>query len=295
MDFPLLDEHLSTLWEERGLSDNTLEAYRRDLQAFLLWVHKRGSDGREVSAALIQEYLALRLRRGHSASSVARLLSSLRSFYRALLRSRKISADPVAQIDSPRRGSPLPKTLDEDEVEALLHAPDTDTSLGLRDRAILELLYACGLRISELLQMQLSQLNCNRGVLRVLGKGGRERQLPIGEEALLWTRRYLDEARPEFLDGRQSEWLFPGRRGRALSRQAFWYRIKKYAVTAGIGRTVSPHVLRHAFATHLIDHDADLRVVQMLLGHCNVSTTQVYTHVSRERLREEHRRHHPRG
>lgn len=295
MDFPLLDEHLSALWEERGLSENTLEAYRRDLQAFLRWARQQGSDAEEVDSALIQKYLAARLRRGISAPSIARLLSSLRSFYRRLLRCGKISADPTTQIDSPRLGRPLPGTLSEKDVEALLSAPEIDTALGLRDRAILELLYACGLRISELLQLQLSQLNCSRGVLRVLGKGGRERQLPVGEEALVWVRRYIAEARPEMLDGRQSEMLFPGRRGGALSRQAFWYRIRKYAVRVGIDPLISPHILRHAFATHLLDHSADLRVVQMLLGHRSVTATQIYTHLSRERLREDHRRHHPRG
>jgi integrase/recombinase XerD len=233
--------------------------------------------------------------KGGSPRSAARALSCLRGYYRYLLREGHRDDDPTLDLDSPRLGRPLPKTLSEEEVEALLAAPDTETALGVRDRCMLEVLYACGLRVSELTSLTLSELSLNQGVLRVLGKGGKERLVPIGEEALGWLADYLQGARRELLGEIASEALFPGRGGRAMTRQTFWHRIKAHSRTAGITRPLSPHVLRHAFATHLVNHGADLRVVQLLLGHSDLSTTQIYTHVARTRLRDLHEKHHPRG
>jgi integrase/recombinase XerD len=230
-----------------------------------------------------------------SPRSAARALSCLRGFYRHLLRSGDISADPTLDLDSPRIGRPLPKTLSEEDVEALLQAPELDNAVGFRDRCMLELLYACGLRVSELTGLRLSELSLNQGVVRVSGKGGKERLVPVGEEALHWLQRYLREVRPELLGTQASDMLFPGRRGEAMTRQTFWYRIKHHARVAGISKPISPHVLRHAFATHLVNHGADLRVVQLLLGHSDLSTTQIYTHVARQRLQDLHGQHHPRG
>lgn len=290
-----LDRFLDNLWMERGLADNTLKAYRSDLGKFAEWLAERDLELETAARVQLLEYLGWRARHGSHARSSARLLSSLRRYYRWLLREKRIETDPTAQIDSPRLGRPLPKSLTEEDVEALLDAPDLDDVLGLRDRAMLEVLYACGLRVSELVALRIDELNTRQGVVRVVGKGGKQRLVPLGEVALDWLARYLNEARPELLRGRPTPDLFPTRRGHAMTRQAFWQLIKRYAKTAGIDKPLSPHTLRHAFATHLLNHGADLRVVQMLLGHSDLSTTQIYTHVARERLKQLHQSHHPRG
>lgn len=294
-DFPLLESYLDAVWMEKGLSENTLAAYRRDLQAFSRWVQSRGHSTVEVSRSDIEAYLASLLQSKRSPRSAARALSCLRGFYRHLLRNGQLSDDPTLGLDSPKLGRPLPKTLSEADVDALLKAPDLEESIGFRDRCMLELLYACGLRVSELTGLTLSQLSLNQGVLRIIGKGGKERLVPIGEEALHWIQRYLREVRPELLGDTPSEVLFPSRRAQMMTRQTFWHRIKQHAATAGIQKPISPHVLRHAFATHLVNHGADLRVVQLLLGHSDLSTTQIYTHVAKQRLQSLHAKHHPRG
>lgn len=291
-----IDAFLDRAWMERGLSGNTLAAYRRDLAAFARWLEEqRGAALTGCASADVQAYLACLLEQRRSPRSVARLLSSLRGFYRYLLREGRIDSDPTLHLDSPQIGRPLPATLSEADVERLLAAPDTGEAIGMRDRCMLEVLYACGLRVSELVGLRLSALGLNQGVLRVLGKGGKERLVPLGEEALLWLQRYLAAARPELLGARHSDIVFPSRRGQRMTRQTFWHRIKLHAATAAIDRPLSPHVLRHAFATHLVNHGADLRVVQLLLGHSDLSTTQIYTHVARQRLQALHRQHHPRG
>lgn len=289
-----MERFLDSLWLEKGLSDNTLAAYRTDLQQFAAWAGGQGAALDEVSRSQLLGYLAERRGRGFKARSTARLLSCLRAFYRYLLREGRIAQDPSLQVESPRLRRPLPASLTEGQVEALLAAPDTDDALGFRDRAMLELLYACGLRVSELTGLTLGQVNLKQGVVRVLGKGGKERLVPMGEEAIGWMQRYLREARPELLAG-DTGVVFPGRRGRMMTRQAFWYRIKRHARAADIRGALSPHTLRHAFATHLLNHGADLRVVQLLLGHSDLSTTQIYTHVALHRMKELHKEHHPRG
>jgi len=291
----LLETFLDALWMEQGLSANTLAAYRADLGALGLWLAARDNRLAGAGRADLMAFLAERMSGGARPRSTARLLSSLRRFYRYLAREGRIPEDPTLRIDAPRTGRPLPKTLTEEEVEALLAAPPLDTVLGLRDRTMLEVLYACGLRVSELVGLQLGQVNLRQGVVRITGKGGKERLVPLGEEALAWLERYLREARPSLLQGRAGSALFPTGRGATMTRQAFWYLIKRYALSAGIAKPLSPHTLRHAFATHLINHGADLRVVQLLLGHSDLSTTQIYTHVARERLKDLHARHHPRG
>jgi len=294
-DQALIEHFTDALWMENGLSPNTLAAYRRDLEGLAGWLRGRGGGLLQAGPADLLAYLAERHRLGASARSSARLLSSLRRFYRYQVRQGVLEADPTARIESPRLERPLPATLSEAEVEALLAAPDTGQPLGLRDRAMLELLYACGLRVSELVALDAGQFNSRQGVVRVLGKGGKERLVPVGEQALDWLQRYQREARPRLLRGRQGDRLFVSRKAPAITRQAFWYRLRHYAAQAGIRGTLSPHTLRHAFATHLVNHGADLRVVQMLLGHSDLSTTQIYTHVARERLKRLHREHHPRG
>lgn len=289
----LIDPFIDALWLEQGLSDNTLSAYRTDLRHCRQWLHRRGLTLEQAGAVDLLGYLAS-LQAG-SVRTAARRLSSLRRFYAWLLREGRIKTDPTCRIDAPRLGRTLPKSLTEAEVEALLAAPDTATLLGLRDRTMLEVLYATGLRVSELVGLETTQINRRQGVVRVTGKGRKERLVPLGEEALLWLQRYLDEARLKLLRGQLMDALFPSHSGRALTRQAFWYRLRRYAGIAGIRKPLSPHVLRHAFATHLLNHGADLRVVQMLLGHSNISTTQIYTHVARERLKQLHAQHHPRG
>lgn len=293
---PLLERFLDALWMERGLSDHTLAAYRRDLQGLARWLETQAVDG--LAAATRQDllgYLHNRVAAGSQPRTTARLLSSLRRFYRYLVREQLLTDDPSARIDSPKLGRGLPKALTEAEVEALLNAPDTDDPLGLRDRAMLEVLYASGLRVSELVTLEMYRVSLQQGVVRILGKGSKERLVPLGEEAVSWLERYLGAARPQLVQGQATAALFPTRRGEAMTRQAFWYLIKRYARQAGITSHLSPHTLRHAFATHLLNHGADLRVVQMLLGHSSLSTTQIYTHVARERLKALHAQHHPRG
>lgn len=289
-----LDVFIDHLWLEDGLAKNTLESYRLDLSAFSLWLTKQNKQLLTVDQADIQQYLAVRFPQS-KARSISRLIASLRRFYRYLMRDNKISLDPTIQIQSPKLPRSLPKSLNEDEVLALLNAPNLNESAGLRDRAMLELLYACGLRVSELVGVKVTEVSINDGVVRVTGKGSKTRLVPMGEEAVDWISRYLSEARPDILQKRLCDALFVTNRGEAMTRQAFWYLIKRYALLAGISKPMSPHVLRHAFATHLLNHGADLRVVQMLLGHADISTTQIYTHVARERLKQLHSAHHPRG
>ncbi len=292
---PLIDQFLDALWMERGLSVNTLQAYRNDLKGFHHWSSARGGNLLGSRRDDIQAYLAVRVSENASPRSTARLLSTLRNFYRWLQRENRISEDPTALIEAPKLGRPLPKTLSEDEVEALLAAPDTASVLGLRDRTMLEVLYASGLRVSELVNLLSSQVQLQQGVIRVSGKGNKERLVPLGDEAVSWMERYLKESRPVMLNGHPCDALFVTQRRVAMTRQAFWYRIKRYASQAGIDKPISPHTLRHAFATHLLNHGADLRVVQMLLGHSDLSTTQIYTHVAKARLQQLHAEHHPRG
>ena len=293
---PLLDEFSDALWLEDGLARNTLESYRRDLSQFAAWLRAtRGTGLLEAAHADLLAYLAHRFRAKARPSSTARLLSSLKRFYQFALRQGKLQVDPTLNIDAPRRPRSLPKTLTEQDVERLLAVPSTDTPLGVRDRAMLEVLYASGLRVSELVTLKLAQLSQDMGVVRILGKGSKERLVPVGEVALDSVRRYVKDARLVLLDGRQSDALFVTSRAQAMTRQAFWQLIKRYAAQAGIQGAISPHTLRHAFATHLLNHGADLRVVQLLLGHADISTTQIYTHVARERLKQLHAKHHPRG
>jgi integrase/recombinase XerD len=290
----ILDEFNDRLWLEEGLARNTLESYRRDLSQFADWLEKRATDLITVTRADLEQYLAHKSPRSQP-RSMGRLIASLRRFYRYLLRESLISADPTLQLDSPKIPRSLPKSLTEDEVEALLNQPDIAQMLGLRDRAMLETLYATGLRVSELVGLKVTEVSLSEGVVRATGKGSKTRLVPLGEEALDWITRYLKESRPQILGGQLSESLFVTQRGDAMTRQAFWYLIKRLAKLAGITKPMSPHVLRHAFATHLLNHGADLRVVQMLLGHADISTTQIYTHVARERLKSLHAMHHPRG
>ena len=296
----IIEQFIDVIWMERGLSENTLSAYRADLKKFYTWLTQ--SSNKSVADILIKvdrktivNYLSELERRQISASSRARLLSSLRRFYAYLLREKNIETDPVALIDAPKLGRSLPKTLTEKDVESLLMAPDTATLLGLRDRVLFEVLYATGLRVSELVGLQLTQVNLQQGVLRVTGKGNKERLVPLGEEAVSWLEKYLLNTRADLLKGQVTDALFVTKRGAAMTRQAFWYLIKRYALQAEIAPAISPHTLRHAFATHLLNHGADLRVVQMLLGHSNLSTTQIYTHVAKARLKSLHSLHHPRG
>ena len=294
-DIEVVDRFADALWMENGLSDNTLAAYRRDLYGLGAWLGEQGSSLVEAGPAELLGFLARQYQTGRALRSSARLLSSLRRFYRYLVREGRRKDDPTANIESPKMDRPLPHTLSEMEVEALLEAPDVTQAVGLRDRAMLELLYASGLRVSELVALPSGRLDLNQGVVRVVGKGNKERLVPVGDEAVLWVQRYIREARPELLHGKTGDSLFVSRKTSGMTRQAFWYRIRQYSVMAGIRGHLSPHTLRHAFATHLVNHGADLRVVQMLLGHSDLSTTQIYTHVAKERLKLLHREHHPRG
>ncbi|KPX70711.1 site-specific tyrosine recombinase XerD [Pseudomonas syringae group genomosp. 3] len=295
IDHPLIDRFLDALWLEKGLSDNTRDSYRSDLALFNGWLQERNVDLPDAGREVILDHLAWRVENAYKPRSTARFLSGARGFYRYLLREKLISVDPTLQIDMPQLGKPLPKSLSEADVEALLAAPDLSEPIGERDRAMLEVLYACGLRVTELISLTLEQVNLRQGVLRVMGKGSKERLVPMGEEAIVWVERYMRGARDELLGGKPSDVLFPSTRGDQMTRQTFWHRIKHQATVAGIGKSLSPHTLRHAFATHLLNHGADLRVVQMLLGHSDLSTTQIYTHVARARLQEMHAKHHPRG
>lgn len=290
-----LQPFLDSLWLESGLTENTVAAYRRDLLAFASWLNEFDIDLVAASRSDILRYQSVRMREGRKVRSEARLLSSLRRFYRYLYREDIRDSDPTAQIESPRLGRSIPSSLTEDEVEALLAQANVDVALGLRDRTMLEVLYATGLRVSELVGLTIDQLNMRQGLIRCIGKGNKERLVPLGEIALDYLQRYLAESRPQLLRGILCEDLFPTQRGKAMSRQAFWYLIKRYAKLAAIEKELSPHTLRHAFATHLLNHGADLRVVQLLLGHSDLSTTQIYTHVAKERLKSIHTLHHPRG
>jgi integrase/recombinase XerD len=289
-DASVLDAFSDALWLEDGLSKNTLSSYRRDLELFASFLKKTSFE--KASEEDLFAFLAAR--RGR-ASSAARMLSSLKRFYCWCLRERRIAADPTLKLDPPKRVPRFPKVLSEADVEALLAAPDVNTPLGMRDRAMFEVLYAAGLRVSELVGLKVFEVDLDAGVLRVMGKGSKERLVPLGEEAVDWVRRYKKDFRSSLLRKKSSDHLFLTGRGAGMSRQAFWQNIKRHGARAVPGKPISPHVLRHAFATHLINHGADLRVVQMLLGHSDISTTQIYTHVARERLKALHAKHHPRG
>jgi integrase/recombinase XerD len=286
----LLDSFADALWLEDGLSKNTLASYRRDLQQFALFLKKT-----PLEKAREEDLFGFLASRKGRASSAARMLSSLKRFYGWCLRERKIKADPTLRLDPPKRVPRFPKTLSEADVEALLAAPAVNTALGMRDRTMFEVLYAAGLRVSELVGLKVFEVNLDAGVLRILGKGSKERLVPLGEEAVDWVRRYVKDFRPLLLKKKSSDHLFLTGRGTGMTRQAFWQNIKRYGARAVPGKHFSPHVLRHAFATHLINHGADLRVVQLLLGHADISTTQIYTHVARERMKALHAKHHPRG
>lgn len=294
-DTQLIAEYLDAIWIEKGLSDNTQESYRRDLAQFAVWLNQQGQQLIGVDAVLVQNYLGIRLQQKLSSRTSARFLSCVRGFYRYLIRENRISENPVALVDNPKLSRPLPKSLSETDVEALLAAPDVTDPVGLRDRTMLEVLYACGLRVTELVELTMPQINLRQNVVRVMGKGSKERLIPMGEEAAAWLARYLREARPVLLNNMPDEIVFPSMRAQVMTRQTFWYRIKHWAMVAGIKKDLSPHTLRHAFATHLLNHGADLRVVQLLLGHSDLSTTQIYTHVAKLRMKQQHAQHHPRG
>lgn len=295
-DLQEIEGFLDNLWLERGLSDHTLAAYRSDLVGYAKWLSRSHCGLLEADRDCVINYLGQRARGGAKDRSLARLLSTLRRFYRFQIRQGQLTEDPTARVDGPKISRPLPEALTEEEVERLLAAPETDDALGIRDRTMLELIYATGLRVSELVGLILPQINLKQGLVRVVGKGNKERLVPIGETALSWLERYLGSVRGQLLrgSGPVSE-VFLTRRGRPMTRQAFWYLIKRYALRSGIDSELSPHTLRHAFATHLLNHGADLRVIQLLLGHSDLSTTQIYTHVAQARLQSLHAEHHPRG
>lgn len=292
---PLIDVFLDNLWASKGLSDNTLSSYRTDLRHFERFLFKQKILLLEVQQETIRAYLDARLELGFAKTSTARLISSLRRFYGFCLQEKYVQLDPSSQIVSPKLSRSLPGALSELEVSNLLDEPKTDDAIEYRDKAMLELLYATGLRVTELVSLTLDQISLRQGLVRIIGKGGKERLVPLGELAVTEVEGYLRHARPELLKGKQSEVLFPSKRAQMMTRQTFWHRIKHYALRAGISTELSPHTLRHAFATHLLNHGADLRVVQLLLGHSDLSTTQIYTHVAKARLQELHRQHHPRG
>ena len=288
----VIDQYLDEIWLERGLSENTLSAYRRDLQQL-----QRALDGPLLDASEEQllTIVAERFVSGYKTRSSARWLSCVKGFYRHMVHKGRLARDPSAHLEQPKLGRQLPGSLSEAQVRALLAAPDVATTLGLRDRAMLELLYACGLRITELVSLRASAVNLRQGVVRIVGKGDKERLVPVGQEAMRWITRFLAEGRDGLLKGRDCVALFPSQRAKTMTRQTFWHAVKRYAILAGIDRPISPHTLRHAFATHLLNHGADLRAVQMMLGHADLSTTQIYTHIAQARLKELHTTHHPRG
>jgi len=292
---PDVDRFIDMLWMESGLSRNTLNAYRNDLRHLARWAKNRSKKVKLLERADLQEYLAGRVDKKDSARSTARQLSSFRRFYRYMLREGEIKVDPSDLIDRPKVTRGVPRSLSEQDVEALLSSPEMSTALGVRDKCMLEILYATGLRVTELVSLRMSQVNLNQGIVRVMGKGDKERLVPMTEVAQNCLRDYIAAQRIDILGGRDSEFLFPTKRSVHMTRQAFWHLIKRYAKIAGIEGTLSPHTLRHAFATHMLNHGADLRVVQMLLGHSDLSTTQIYTHVAKERLSKLHKKHHPRG
>jgi len=290
---PPLERFLDHLWVEFGLSENTIAAYRADIKIVQAFLSARDTDVLDACDVDLLQFMSKTV--AHSPRTMARRLSALRRFFRYLVREGIVAVDPTIRLMAPRIGRTLPHSLSERDVEALLDAPEINTVLGIRDRTMLEVLYATGLRVSELVNITLTQVNLRQGVVRVMGKGAKERLVPFGEVAHNMVERYLNEARPQLVRGHMTDAMFPTRRGGAMTRQTFWYAIKKYARQANLTTRLSPHTLRHAFATHLLNHGADLRVVQMLLGHSDISTTQIYTHVARERLKELHARHHPRG
>ncbi|WP_455211501.1 site-specific tyrosine recombinase XerD [Kaarinaea lacus] len=295
-DQTTIESFLDNLWMERGLSDNTLSAYRTDLQGLAHWLAERDGVGLlDADRQHLLAYLSARVKQGARPRTTARLISSIKRFYQYWVRENRLAVDPSDRIEAPKLGRSLPHALTEAEVEALLSAPDIEQPLGVRDRTMLELMYATGVRVSELVGLKLSEVNQRQGVLRTQGKGGKERLVPMGEEAAYWLTLYQENVRPELLKGLAHEALFVTRRKEAMTRQAFWYLIKRYAKQAGIRKPLSPHTIRHCFATHLLNHGADLRAVQMLLGHSDLSTTQIYTHVAKERLKNIHAQHHPRG
>ena len=292
---PLIERFLDNVWAERGLSDNSLQSYRHDLLHLQNSLAIRNKTLKAATREDLLAVLAAEIQQGKSPRSVARYLSAYRQFYRWLVREGAISSDPVALIESPKTGRSLPKALTEQQVETLLAAPDLDSRLGKRDKSMLELMYATGLRVSELVGLELSNLNLNQGVVRVMGKGRKERLVPIGDVAHDSLKLYLASGRPELLKGAQTDSVFVTSRKSAMTRQAFWYMLRRYAAQCDIPQKLSPHMLRHSFATHLLNHGADLRVVQLLLGHSDLSTTQIYTHIAREGLKRMHETHHPRG
>ena len=293
-DDPCVDTFIDALWLEEGLARNTLAAYRRDLGLYTAWLKAKGKGLQETAEADLSGYFAAR-HSGTKATTANRRLTVFKRFFRWALRERLVQTDPTLKLQAAKQALRVPKTLSEAQVEALLNAPDVQTPLGLRDRAMLELIYASGLRVSELVGMKMFRLSMQEGVLRVLGKGDKERLVPFGEVARDWLQRYLQEGRGAILQGQQTDDLFVTQRGAGMGRAMFWVLVKKYAIKASIHNPMSPHTLRHAFATHLLNHGADLRAVQMLLGHADISTTTIYTHVARERLKALHAQHHPRG
>lgn len=292
----LLNSFLNELWLEKGLSDNTIQAYRQDLSGFLVWLEEKKLSLKNIDSIDLQTFLGERLEKGYKTSSLARLLSALRKFFTYLYQENYRADNPTTVLASPRRPTRLPKSLSETQIVDLLEAPNTEDPLELRDKAMMELLYATGLRVSELVSLTLNNISLEHGVVRVIGKGNKERIVPMGEEAALWIKEFIQFGRPLLLNGQPLDILFPSKRAKQMTRQTFWHRIKFYALLADIDQdALSPHVLRHAFATHLVNHGADLRVVQMLLGHSDLSTTQIYTHVAKERLKRLHQHYHPRS
>ena len=289
----LIDQFLDAVWVEQGLSKNTLSAYSSDLRIFAKWLSDKSM--LEVDKGDLSRFLAARYAAGIGNRSTARILSSLRRFYGYYIRENSLIIDPTLLIESPHIGRPLPISLSELDVELLLNAPEVTNTNGFRDKTMLEVLYATGLRVSELVGLKFEQINFRQGVVRIIGKGNKERLVPVGEEAMSWLEAYMIQARKKLLGERQCDYLFVTNRGDGMTRQAFWHIIKRHAKKAGISKVLSPHTLRHAFATHLLNHGADLRVVQLLLGHADLSTTQIYTHIARERLKELHSKFHPRG
>ncbi|QYJ85576.1 site-specific tyrosine recombinase XerD [Shewanella mesophila] len=292
---PLIEPFLDDLWSRKGLSDNTLQAYRSDLCHFDKFVQKQHRQLLDVGQELIRDYLSARFEQGFAKTSSARLISSLRAFYKHLVAKKLIDVDPVVMIKQPKLARKLPDSLSEADVDRLLSEPNIDDPIECRDRAMLELLYASGLRVSELVGLTMDQMSLRQGLVRIVGKGSKERLVPLGEMAVSEIEQYLASARFDLLKGKSSDVVFPSKRGTMMTRQTFWHRIKLYALRAGIAVHLSPHTLRHAFATHLLNHGADLRVVQLLLGHSDLSTTQIYTHVAKARLAQLHQQHHPRG
>ncbi len=293
---PAIDQFIDSLWAQKGLAELTLSAYQQDLTQFSRWLAPRNSSLSAAQQTDIQQFLGERFERGSSARSNARLLSTLKQFYRHLVRLGQRQDNPTALVSAPRIHRSLPQAMNERDVEKLLQAPDLASDYGMRDRCMLELMYSSGLRVSELVGLQLNQVNTRLGLVRLVGKGSKERVVPVGEEALHWLQRYLQQTRPALqVTAAINDALFLSSRGTAITRQAFWQNIKKHLLTAGVKTVFSPHSLRHAFATHLLNHGADLRTVQMLLGHSSLSTTQIYTHIAQTRLQSIHAQHHPRG